>query len=868
MLDAAERLLLDAAKQGRRHLFLETCGEAWSLVRAGIGLRVSRLGLDAVTLLDGWSTEIRLAARSLVRAPAFSTVAIATLALGIGANAAILSLIQSVLYAPVPYEDPASVVVAWSTRQGSAERVPLEGPDVHELESRVRGIAGVAFVSRPVDGSIGYASEEATAHVLVSGVTPNLFSLLGVQPAAGRSFSEQDDDLPVVLSHATWERVFGSDPSIVGRPVRVNGIQSTVLGVLPEDFRLLASPDAGVRTDVDVWTPVGVPLSQLHRTEGRLLDQDSDNSGLAFARLAPGVSLPQVQAEAEAAGAALREEVEVWRTADLAYSIRPLRDDATEHVRALLFALAAGAMLVLLATCLNVATLLIGWSLERTGEVAVRSALGAGSVRLGRQFLTEALVLVAIGLVGAAVVAGGLMTALAGWTPPGIRSGVYLGLHPWPFAATGLVAVATTVLFSMVPALRARARATSRGLAAAGRGGHASRGRGRAALVAGEIACSIVLVLGAGILLRTVDRLHDVDPGFEPTDAVTFHLSMRTPDRYRSPGVRAGILADVSEAVGALPGVESVGLTGLLPLSGSRWTQPYGLPGQAQSEWHENRADFRAVSSGYFDALGARLLEGRVFTPAEDVTEEDRVVVIDARLAERIAPGGSALDAVIGIPLDGAPVQARVVGVVAHIRHQRLEVDGREAIFVPYRQEAQRDIAFVVRTSRDPAELVRAVQGAVRSVDPTLPVYAASTMEAYVAQAVAPSRYALALLSGFALLGLLCAALGLYGVVALEVRSRTREIGLRLAIGARPIQVVENVLGNGFPLMVGGLVAGVVVAIPLLSLLERVALDVRVWDPLIWIGAIATVSGVALLAALVPARRASRLSPVTALHAD
>jgi predicted permease len=870
-----EQFLREAREVGAVAFVWEALREAGAMIAGGLSLRLEQQQLRLADLRRGWTGDVRFATRMLLRSPGFTTVAVATLAVGIGANAATFSLVDSVLLRPPPYESPDELVFIWNTVPGSNDRITVAGPDVQVLGERVPAFSGVGFASRGVDGAIEASTGDGAQHVVLSEVTWGLFDLLAVEALLGRTFDEREapgnaasgGGPVVVISYDTWRRVFGGDPAIVGGETRVNGIPMTVLGVMPEEFHLIAPPEAAAATGAGVWGPMSIELSELHRTDNRLLDQDSDNSGVAVARLAPSATVGIAQAQADRVAEDLRIEVEAYAGSELGFSVRSMQSDATAHARGLILALFAGAGIVLLVACLNIATLLIARGMDRGGELAVRVALGASRARLARQLVTESLALVALGGVGALGLAHVALLGLTRWLPVGLTVGPLPGLDVRAMLFAGGLAAVASVVFGLIPWTQHNGKARH-GLAAAGRRVSPRSRRRRNSLVIAEIALSVVLVLGAGLLMRTVQELGRVDPGFSPEGALSFSVSLRTPERYRSPRDRAQVMRDIADGVGRLPGVEAVGLSGVLPLAGDRWTQPYGLPGQASSEWHENRADFRMVSSGYFDALGARLLEGRVFSTDEDLNEGDRVVVVDEKLARRVAPEGSALGAVIGVPVDGAAVEARIVGVVEHVRHDRLEADGREAVFVPYRQEASRDVAFVVRTSGEPTAVMPSVRSIVRDIDPGIPVYNAETLSGYVAKAVAPRRFALVLLAAFAALGLLCSALGLYGVVAFDVSRRTRDIGLRMAVGAGRGRVVRDVLADAMRLTVMGLGVGVILAQPAVRGLQTLVFGVSLNDPVLWSGVVSLVVALSILASWVPARRASLLDPTEALRAE
>ena len=871
LLATAEALVDESFRRGLLAGLWASLSEAAAIAMEGLRLRWRRRG----GVPGGWWVDLRYTARVLRRSPGFVAVSVLSLGLGLGANAVVFSLVEGVLGEPPPYEDPEGLVVVWNTVPEGSDRIPVAAPDVAVLRERVRRFQAVAFTIRGVDGAVQTGADAAARPVRIAAVTPNFFGTLGVDAALGRTFGPEEgaspdpDEAPVaVLSHGAWRGALAGDPDVVGAEIRVNGRPVRVVGVMPEGFRLALPPDAGLVTDVDVWVPIGVPLSEFHRTEGRLLDQDSDNTGAVVARLAPGATLAQARSEVARVAEELRREIPFYAESGLGLEVRDLGTDATAHARPVLLLLGAGVVGVLLVTCLNLATLLLVRGIDRGREFAVRASLGATRWRMIRQLLVEGAALLTAGLAVAWLLARGALALLDSRIPGSLRPPEGLALEPGILGLGAVVAAAVVLSVGVLPGVWAGVR-EARGTVGAriARGGPGRR-RARDLLVVGEVALSMVLVVGAGLLLRTVGELEDVHPGFEPGGALTFQLSLRVPDTYRSPGDRAAFMAEVRAGLDTLPGVRAVGLAGVLPLSGDRWVQPYGLPGQAESEWRANRADFRVVTSGYFRALGARILEGRGFLPEEDRVEGERVVVVDERLARRIAPGGSAVHAVVGIPLDGAAVQARVVGVVEHVRQDRLEADGREAVYVPYRQEASRDVAFVVRTDGDPAELAQAVREVVRAKDPRIPVHDLRTLSDYVDRAVAPRAFALRVLMAFSALALLCAAVGLYGILAFDVRRRTRDLGLRMAVGAVRADILRHILVSGLRLGAAGLALGLLLGAAATRWLDGLVVGVPVGDPGTWIGGGLVVAGVVLAASAVPAIRATRLDPTEALRGE
>jgi len=884
LLATVEEELDDAARRGRGTLLRCALAEWAAVVRTGLALRLRDarrraagpgLGLGAT----GWAQDARVAGRRLRHAPGFTIVAAGTLALGIGANAAVFDGVDRILLRPPPYAHPDELVLLWATGAGSARHLPVAAPDAAEIDERVGALRALAFTGRGTDAALARAQSETPAHARVARVSPAFFDVLGVRVALGRGFLEEDATdasaaapdagAPpgVLLSDGAWRRVFQADPGLVGRTALLDGRPVTVLGVVASGFRLELPPAAGIATDVDVWVPLRVPLSGFVRDAGRLVDLDADNAGAVVGRLAPGATLDRLREELDRVAAALRTEVPGYAAAGLGLEAEPLHADATAHARPLLLSLFTGALGVLLVSCLSLGALLVARASAGARERALRVALGATRGRLLRAVLLERSLLLLLGGGTALLVGWAAARGLGRILPPSLArlaDGPAPSLLPFVATATAAVAALLTLPALLGAGLRAaEVRPSARLL----RGGF-QRGRAREALVVAEIAVSVVLVLGAGLLLRTAGALRDVDPGFQPRGALVFHASVRVAGAYTGPADRARLARTLEDAVRELPGVRGVGLTGALPLSGRRWTQPWGLPGEAVSGWSVRRADFRMVTSGYFEAVGTRLLEGRTFTRDEDLTERARVVVVDASLARRIAPDGSALGATIGIPLDGSAVQARVVGVVEPVRSDDLASPAREAIYVPYRQEASRDISFVVRTEGDPAALAPAVRRVLLGVEPRLAVWGMQPMTAWVDTALAPTRFGLTLLSLYAALTLLAAALGLWGVIAWEVGRRTRELGVRMAVGASAGRVRASVLARGLRLAGLGVALGLAAGAVASRGLRALVYGVGVADPATWIGSVGLVAGIALLASWVPALRASRLDPGAALRAE
>lgn len=825
--------------------------------------------------------DIRAALRSLRKQPGLSTVVILTLALGVGINTAIFSVAYGVLWRPLPFADPGRLVFLWHRTEASGmQRARISAPDVAEFRDQARLFEGFAFTNNVLDAAL--TSGDVTEHARLGVVTSNFFDVLGARPLVGRAFLPDEDVNPaavpsypsaalpptaLMLSHDLWRSRFGADPAVIGSTVQINGLPALVVGVMPPGFELPMSAGVGLARDVAGWTPIRVGLDRFQRAEG-LRDRDTDNTGAVIARLRPGVTLAQAQAEMDGIAARQRDVIPAYRERGVRIEVAPLHQDAVAHSRPLLLAVLGGAGCVLLVACLNIASLNLARASGRRRELAVRAALGADRARLARQLVMESAVLALLGGAAGVVLAVWAIPVLLHFAPADVSRSAWLGVDLTALVfTTGLTALALLVV-GVLPAV-AGSRESGEGALRAHGAADAPRGAGihRRALVVAEMALSMAVLVGGGLMFRTLSGLRREDPGFRAAGALTFQLSLRAPDRYAGPAARAAFLHRLATQLRALPEVEAVGAVAGLPLSGEVWTQPYGLQGETPDQWAGKEADFRVVTSGYFQALGARLLAGRTFTADEDLAEERRVVVVDALMARRLAPDGSpVLGRTLSFPLDGHPVTAEIVGVVQQVRHEHLERDGREAIYAPYRQEASRDVSVVVRTSGDPVALLGAVRRELATLDPRLPAYQFRTMSDYVDSALAPARFALTLLGGFGALALALACLGVYGLLAFAVGRRRHEFGIRLALGARPGDVMRAVLVEGGALSAAGVGLGIVLSVAIARSLSGLLFGVGPLDAVTY-GAIAGLLTVSALAACyVPARRASRVDPMVALR--
>ncbi|HKK07781.1 MAG TPA: ADOP family duplicated permease [Gemmatimonadota bacterium] len=831
--------------------------------------------------------SLRRSVRRALREPAVSLPSVLVLGLAIGAALAVFGVVTAVLLEPLPYHRPDRLVLLWHrTAGGGAQRSRVPAPDVPELRRSSRTLEDVAFTNDVSDAMLTEGGERPE-HLTVGLVTPNFFRVLGVRPGLGRTFRPGEVVLPpaafrdtafaappsvIVLGDGLWRERFGGDPGVLGRTVHLNGTPFTVVGVAPPGFHVVMPPDVGLASDVDAWTPLRIPLARFERAEGRWQDQDSDNTGAVIARMAPGASLEDVRAEMDLLASRQRAAIPSYRAEGTRITARPMQADVVAAVRTTLLLLLAAVGLVLLVASLNVSGLLLTRNLDRAGDLRIRLALGAGRARLLREEFVYGLTLAALGALVGVALAGWVMRILPALAPAGIpllgRSHLDMRVLAFAGAATLGVAVASGLLPTLVAMRSTRVGHGGRVT------GRATPGPGRSAstVIAVQVALSVVLLVGAGLLLRSFASLRDVRPGFETRGLATFRISLPG-GRFGGPSERASFMRRYTDRLRSLPGVRAVGIVGGLPLGGHLWTRPYGASGEAPAEWRTRSANFRVVDSRYFGAMGTRLLAGRPFSEREDLVEAGRVAIVDATLARRISPDGTARRAVgasLGFPLDGRAVEAEVVGVVEPVHYESLRATPRATIYVPYRQEASRTLGVAVRTSGSPRELEAGARRELRRlhVSSDVPIFDFRPMQAYVRRALAPVRFALVLVLGFAFIALVLASVGVYGTVAYAIRRRRREIGIRMAVGASPAAILRRFAMRGFGPVLLGLGVGLALCAAASGALRSVLVLPAGLDGPTLAVVTAGMVVVGVIASLLPARAATRVQPSEALREE
>jgi predicted permease len=820
-------------------------------------------------MVDELRQDVRYALRQLGRNPSFAVAAIVTLAVGIGANSAVFSVVNGVLLEPLPYEEPDELVtVSTAFPTMGFEKFWMAPPEYFELREwnqvfeelgayRV-GNASVETLDRPLRVSSAIASA-------------TFFTTLGVRAELGRTFLEEEDHLgaepTALISYGLWQRGFGADPAIIGSTVRVSGQNRIVVGVLPQGFDI---EDAGV----DVWQPINQaqqidPLDHVNRRGNHFMN--------VVARVRDGVTPEQVRQDLDRLYVRWAEEYGDTHRIGLGEAEHPmfttdLRAELLGDVRPALILLMGAVSFVLLIACANVANLLLARSESRAGEVAVRVAMGAGRGRMTRQLVTEGLALSLVGAALGLVLAHYGTRALIAVNPDAVPRAQDIGLDARVVAFTALVAVATGVLFGLAPLLSTSMQRVGATLKQGGT--RATRGsagvRTRRALVVAEIAFAVVLLVGSGLMLRSVAALREVDLGFDTDDALTFTVALPAGDYPEPPSV-GQFYAEVLERVRALPGAVAATATSDLPTTqilDANDTEFEGVPMTTDGP-PQNVDYYTSVEGSYFETMGVPIVDGRGFEPA-DALAAAPVMIVNERVASTFYPGESAVGR--RIRPGGADLWFTVVGVSGDVNQAGISTPPSTEIFFFNPQIAQnggnvqRVMSIVVRTERDPLALAPAVERIVRELDPALPVASLQTLEQNVAGTMAQPRFLTLLLGVFAGVALLLAAVGTYGVMAHSVAERNREIGIRMAMGAEPESVRALVLRQGAALAATGLALGVIGALGLTRFLGAQLYEVGATDLRTFVSVPVVLGAIALLACYVPARRATRVDPVEALR--
>jgi len=809
-----------------------------------------------LTLLEDTARDLRHGVRVLRRAPGFTAGALLTLALGIGATAAIFSVVRTVMLEPLPYRDPDRIVTVWETNRGGTVRNVIAPANFVAWRERSRTLEHLGMVGPAGLAMIVNGQPLQTSGLAVSG---DVFSALGVQPILGRAYTAEEDfganSALLVLSHEFWQRQLAGRTDVLGMTVATDGGPRTVVGVMPPGFTLVGQK-------ADFLMPYGQTLEQLRAARGR-------GSSYAIARLREGVTFEQAYSDMRSVYAQLEKE-EPQRNARRTVMVLHLQEQMVGELRPALFALIGAVLMVLLVACVNVANLLLARSAAREREIGVRAALGAERGRLVRQVLTESLLLATAGGVAGVAVAAlchrGLLALIGDRIPVPRLDQLTLDLPVVAFTMS--IALATGIAFGVVPAFVSTSHANE-ALRDGGRHGGGRRlHRVLGTLVVAEVALSLVLLAGAGLLMRSLVRLQHTDLGFLPDGVLTATVQLPS-TRYDLPRADMFFRESLSR-VGALPGVQSAAGASCLPvpfacIGTSFWRVDLPKPADGQL----SSSQVRPITPGFFKTMGIPQVAGRDFSDA-DTVDSAPVAVVSEELVRQQFPDGSPLGRRLRIGVNHAngrdDVEWTVVGVVGNIKSS-LDGPVRQTIFIPRAQRPGQAITLFVRSQQDPALLGNSVTGVVRALEPEAPV-SVRTLDSTIGDTIARPRAISILLGVFALVALALAAIGVYGVMAYSVRARTQEIGVRMALGASASAVFRMVLGQALRLVAAGVVVGLAAAAALTRLLERLLFEIEPLDPWTFAVTALVLLVVATVASCVPARRSMRLAPIDALRTN
>jgi predicted permease len=793
---------------------------------------------------------LRSALRQMKRNPGFFAVALTALALGIGANTAIFSAVEGVLLRPLPYADPSRLVMVWedASHLGFSRNTPAAANYVDwRAQNQVfTDMAAMRYSNAAFNG------DQAPEQALGRGVTPNFFDVLGVQPVVGRPFTAEEDAAKrkvVVLSYALWQRRFGGNPAVVGRPILMDGEATTVVGIMPSSFFF---PDH----QTDYWIPASFTPEDLARRTRHFLE--------VVARMKHDVTRERAQRDMEVIAKRLQQQYPDTN-ANIGAVVVPVRENFAGDTATGLWVLQIAAVLVLLIACSNLANLLLARAAGRRREIAVRVALGASRGQIAAQLITESLLLSVGGGVLGLVVGRLCWSMFRNLVPPQIAGNGFL-LNAPVLMFTAAISILAGVFFGIVPALRATDVSLQESLKEGARAGESRGGmRLRDTLVVAQFAMAFALLVGASLMIETLWNLRRVDLGFRSDHLLTMGVPL--PDaKYNTNGKLRAFYRDVLDRTRTLPGVKNVGFGSDVPFTSIGDTEGYAIEGAPPTlPGQDNDALYREVTAGYLETIGGTLESGRLLED-RDIESGQPVVVINEFLAKRHWPGRDPVGKRLKLTGSKEPWRT-VVGVVKDIRERGLLLDMKPAVYVPVNQVDRPGADYLVaRTSEDPTGMVNALRGAVWAVDADRPVAFIRTMDQLMEENVADRERPMTLLGIFAGLALVLACIGVYGVLAYSVAQRTREIGVRMALGARPLDVTRMILGRGLRLSAIGLVAGAALAGLLGVLLRTLLFGVTPAAPLVYAGTAASLMIVALAACVVPAQRAARVDPMVALR--
>jgi putative ABC transport system permease protein len=812
--------------------------------------------------MDKFWQDVKYGARTLAKSPGFTAIAILTLALGIGANTAIFSVVNAELLRPLPFHDSGRLVsVTTSNSRRHSTAGAMSYPDFLDLRAQNQVFQAMAAYT---DSSFTLTGVDQPAHIVGSSVSASLFDILGVTPELGRGFLP-DEDQPhhhsVMISHQLWVARFAADPKIIGRSIILDKNTYTVVGVMPAGFQYPL-----VRQTSTLWTTMS-PLLESTDNSPTMAEQRGAHFLRTIARLKPGVNIAQAQAAMDVIMASLSNQ---YPDTNKYWGARVVseQDRITHSIRPALLVMMIAVGFVLLIACVNVANLLLARATARTREIAIRAALGAGRNRLVKQLLTESFLL--------ALVAGGLGLLLARWgseilvrmSPEQLPRTSEIHVDGPVMAFTLGIAVLTGIFFGLAPALHVSHSNIVDSLKEGALSTTASKARFnlRSSLVVVEMALALVLLVSAGLLIRSLVRMQQVNPGFDARNVMT--ATVDVPDAKYTDAQKAEFVRNLIPRLGALPGVQSAAAVYPLPMSGDEIRTTFQIDGHPVSKSEEPASSVRDVTPNYFSTMHIPLLQGRDFDSRESINSTP-VVIINEALARQYFPGESPIGKHIkpGISAGpGEPVMREIIGVVGNVKFSDLTSDWMPESYLPYAQLSFGSITLVTRSTQDPHGVAKMLKETVQAMDPDMPTYAEKTVEEYLDGALSVPRFNTSLLALFAGLAMLLTAVGLYGVISYSVAQRTHEIGIRMALGAKPKDMMGLIVGQGLKLGLLGVGIGFVVAISLTHFLSSLLFGVTATDPVSFAGVIFLLLAVVLMACYFPARRAMRVDPMIALR--
>jgi predicted permease len=813
--------------------------------------------------------DLRYGVRRLVSSPGFSAVAILTLALGIGANVAIFTVVNTVLLHPLPYPQPERLVRVFADASATGGRnIGISEPELEDLRDRAGVFDGVTALW-PVSASLLGGDRPERIEVLAT--SANYFHLLGAKPQIGRVYGPEDA-IPgfsdaVVISDNLWRSEFGASQDILGRKVIMDTDTYTIVGVMPPDFR---HPGETVRGDVDMWSACGFAGPPFPNPPDRKLNFIPGS----MARLKPGISIAQAQDRLNALAAQLQSTYPQQYPAGIRWALRlePVQQEMTNRVRTTLSVLMGAVGFVLLIACVNIANLLLARSSGRVREIAVRRALGASRGQIIRQLLTESMFLSIAGGAAALLVLIWLKDWLVRMIPADLPRISEIHFSAQIIGIGFALSVVTGFMFGAIPAIQVSAINPGENLKEAGRGGGGGvrQAHFRGALVAAEIAISLVLLIGAGLLVRSFWGMLHVNPGLDPNNLGFTQIWIPVPNDsaknpYATIAQRSAFVSEVLRRVSGIPGIDSasMGNSNRVPFGGTGFTQRFVFSGESTAPSAMKRAEFQIASPEYFAVLKSPILMGRAFT-ISDVEKSEKVAVVNETLARTFSPGKSLVGR--SISLLGPGQDYRIVGVVGDIHDDGLDVAVPARIYFPIYQRSGNALTLFYRASGDPRTLNTPIERAIHSVDPTLPVFGQRAMQDLMADSEVRRKFILSLMAAFAMVALLLASLGTYGVMSFAANQRVREIGIRMALGAQRRDILYLMIGPGLRLALIGVAVGVGSALLLTRLMGALLFAVTPTDVLTYVSLSVLLIVVALVACLVPARRATKLEPMIALR--